>query len=208
MCALQIILRGDEEILSEAEWAVLTNQRLVAALNRKDRSEITDDVPLSDIVTFKKSNGGQESRMQPGLKFLGGGGAVYILLFLLSNIISFNDARIILDIKQKIESNVITLEEAKADPYLRERVESDLFQRSNWNLRGLSFLEIGLFLGGAAGILIGIYLIIGSIMRIKPFTVVVFSVLGSRDIPVHFPGNDHPEADNMMRLFTRAKRGI
>ncbi len=160
MCALQVNLRGDEEILSEAEWAVLTNQRLVAGLNRKDRSEITDDVPLADIINFKKSNGGQNSRMQPGLQFLGAGVAITVVQILFTNLIASQIAETIL------------------------------------------------FLLGAAGILIGLYLIIGSVMRIKPFTVVVFSVLGSRDIPVHFPGNDHPEADNMMRLFTRAKRGI
>ena len=66
MSALDVNLRQDEEILSEAQWAVLTNQRLVAALNRKDRSEITDEAELSDVVSFKKSNGGQESRMRPG----------------------------------------------------------------------------------------------------------------------------------------------
>ena len=67
VCALEVNLRRDEEILSEAEWAVLTNQRLVAALNRKDRTEVTDEAELSDVVSFKKSNGGQESRMQAGL---------------------------------------------------------------------------------------------------------------------------------------------
>jgi hypothetical protein len=208
MCALEVDLRRNEEILSEAEWAVLTNQRLVAALNRKDRTEITDEAELSDVVSFKKSNGGQESRLKQGVQFLVAGVAIFILQFALANIIDFNEARIVLDIKQKIEDDRITMEEAMADPYLRERVQSNLFQRSSWNLRGLSFLEIGLFLAGSAGILVGFYLIIGSLMRIKPFTVVVFTVVGARDIPVHFPGQDNPDADHMTNLFTRTKRGV
>ena len=160
MSALDVNLRQDEEILSEAQWAVLTNQRLVAALNRKDRSEITDEAELSDVVSFKKSNGGQESRMRPGLQFLGAGAVITVL--------------------QVVFNSLLPSE----------------------------YVEIALFLLGAAGILIGLYLVIGSLMRIKPFTVVVFTVVGARDIPVHFPGQDNPEADRMMNLFTRTKRGI
>ena len=160
MSALDVNLRQDEEILSEAQWAVLTNQRLVAALNRKDRSEITDEAELSDVVSFKKSNGGQESRMRPGLQFLGAGAVITVFQ------IVFN------------------------------------------SLLPSEYVEIALFLLGAAGILIGLYLVIGSLMRIKPFTVVVFTVVGARDIPVHFPGQDNPEADRMANLFTRTKRGI
>lgn len=160
MCALEVNLRQDEEILSEAEWAVLTNQRLVAALNRKDRTEITDEAELSDVVSFKKSNGGQESRMQRGLQFLGAGAAITVLQVIFNNLLP-----------------------------------SEL-------------VEVILFLLGATGILLGFYLIIGSLMRIKPFTVVVFTVVGARDIPVHFPGQDNPDADQMMNLFTRTKRGV
>ena len=160
MCALQLDLQQHEEILSEAEWAVLTNQRLVAALNRKDRTEITDDVELSDIVSFKKSNGGQESRLRPGLQFLGAGAVITVLQIVFAGLLPSQ------------------------------------------------LVETILFLLGAAGILIGFYLVIGSVMRIKPFTVIVFTIVGARDIPVHFPGQDNPEADRMMNLFTRAKRGI
>ena len=160
MCALEVNMRADEEILSEADWAVLTNQRLVAALNRKDRTEITDEADLSDVVSYKKSNGGQESRLQPGLMFLGGGAAITALQVIFASVIPSQT------------------------------------------------VEIILFLLGAAGILVGFYLVIGSLMRIKPFTVIVFTVVGSRDIPVHFAGQDNPEADRMINLFTRTKRGI
>lgn len=160
MCALQLNMRRDEEILSQAEWAILTNQRLVAALNRKDRTEITDEAELSDIVSFKTSNGGQESRMQPGIMFLGAGAALTALQIFFVKLLPSQLAETIL------------------------------------------------FLLAAAGILIGFYLVIGSVMRIRPFTVVVFTVVGARDIPVHFPGKDNPEADRMTNLFTRTKRGI
>lgn len=208
MCALQVNLRQDEEILSEAEWAILTNQRLVAALNRKNRTEITDEAELSDVVSFKTSNGGQESRMRQGIQLLAVGVVIFILQFALVSVIDFNEVRTILDVKQKLEDGRLTMQEVYADPFLRERAESALFQRSNWNLRGLIFLEMGMFLVGAAAVLFGIYLIIGSAMRIRPFTVVVFTVVGARDIPVHFPGKDNPEADRMTNLFTRTKRGI
>ena len=162
MCALQVNLRDEEEILSEADWAVLTNQRLLAALNRKDRTEVTDEADLSDIVSFKKSNGGQESRMQLGLTSLGVGAAIIILQILYFQLIG--------------QPSMI--------------------------------VETVLFLLGAASVLFGFYLVIGSLMRIKPFTVIVFTVVGARDIPVHFAGKDNPEADRMANLFTRAKRGF
>ena len=117
MPSIQLNLRSDEEIIGEADWAVLTNQRLVAGLNRKDRTEITDEAELSDIVSFKMSNGGQESRMQTGLKFLGAGAAITVLQIIFADLL----------------------------PPRR-------------------LVETVLFLLGAAGVLLGFYLVIGSVM--------------------------------------------
>lgn len=64
------------------------------------------------------------------------------------------------------------------------------------------------FMVSALAILIGIYLVLSSFMRIQPNTTVVFNVVGSRDIPVRFPGKDSPLADEMTRLFARTKRGL
>ncbi len=64
------------------------------------------------------------------------------------------------------------------------------------------------FMVSALAILIGIYLVLSSYMRIQPNTTVVFNVVGSRDIPVRFPGKDSPLADEMTRLFARTKRGL
>ncbi len=208
MCALEVQLQSNEELLSRTEHVVLTNRRIVAALNRKDRTQITDDVPLSDIPTFKKSNGGQESRLRPGLLITGAGVAVTIFLLLLSAFVDFGEVRAVLDLKNKMDEGTITQSDIRTDAYLTSTVESDLFQRSKGYLRFLTVMETVLFLLGAVGILVGLYFIIGSVMRIKPFTVVVFNVVGARDIPAHFPGNDSPDADNMTRLFVRAKRGI
>ncbi len=65
-----------------------------------------------------------------------------------------------------------------------------------------------LFMVSALALLIGIYLVLSSYMRIQPNTTVVFNVVGSRDIPVRFPGKDSPLADEMTRLFARTKRGL
>lgn len=192
----QVRLEQGEEVLAQSERAVLTNRRLIAGLNRKDRAEITDAVPLSDIPNFKKSNGGQASKMRPGLQALALGVVLVILQLLLSWAGFFS--------VQPPESAALSpAVPPQADAAPADESEPIL---SRPNL--LRWTETALFLGSAAGILFGVYLIIGSLMRIKPFTVVVFTVVGARDIPVHFPGFDNPAADDMTRLFVRAKRGI
>ena len=159
MIANKVELLTDEKILFETDRAVLTNQRLLASVNRKSQGAITHEVLLRDIATFKKSNGGIESRTRPGLMLLGAG-------------------------------LVITLVQYIATPFIPDLVEGILF------------------LAGALGILVGIYLVMSSVMRVKPHTFVLFTVVGSQDIPVQFPGRDSPDADEMTRLFVRAKRGI
>lgn len=73
----------------------------------------------------------------------------------------------------------------------------------------VSFLVEGiLFMVSALFVLGGIYFTLSSMIRIRPNTIIVFSVVGSRDIPVRFPGRDNPSADEMTRLFVRTKRGL
>lgn len=196
MRGFQVPLRQNEEILHQAEWAMLTNQRIVATLNKKNRSEITDDVDLSDIATFKQTNGGQESKMQPGLVATAFGVIMLVAQVLLSLAGFFSTAP-----PQELlaPSEVISQQGTLPSTETSESSFIDGFPR---------IIEVVLFLGSAAGILIGFYFIVGSLLRIKPFTVVVFVVVGSRDIPVHFPGKDNLEASHMTRLFVRAKRGI
>ncbi len=79
-----------------------------------------------------------------------------------------------------------------------------------WALNGkVSYIVDGvLFMATALFILGGVYFTLSSMIRIRPNTTIVFSVVGSRDIPVYFPGKDSPSADEMTRLFARTKRGL
>ncbi len=160
MCALNVDLAREEEILFESERAILTNRRLLANLERKRVNQVTDDVPLSDIATFKKSNVGQESRARPGFVAMAIG-AVFLLISSMANVVSLGE-----------------------------------------------FFEAATFIVGAISILVGFYFVASTFLRIKPNTTLQFSVVGSRDIVVYFPGKDNPEADEMTRIFVRAKRGI
>ena len=65
-----------------------------------------------------------------------------------------------------------------------------------------------IFMVSALFIIVGVYFALTSIVRIRTNTMVVFNVVGSRDIPVYFQGKDSPLADDMTRSFARAKRGI
>ena len=159
MCALKMQLQRDEEVVFESERAVLTNRRLLANLDKKRKEDVTDDVSLGNVATFKKTNSGRESRMSPGLKLLGGGlFAVFVQVVAMA-----------------------------ALP---------------------SVVEMVLFLAGAIGIVMGLYLVMDSVLRVKPYTAVVFTIIGSRDVPVYFPGKDNPDADELARLYVRTKRNL
>ena len=72
----------------------------------------------------------------------------------------------------------------------------------SFTVEGIIFMVSTLF------ILVGLYFSLTSFIRIRPNTMVVFSVVGSREIPVRFPGKDSPSADEMTRAFARVKRGL
>ena len=156
---LNMRMDSGEEVLYEADRAVLTNKRLVAYLDKKSKSQPTDEVALTDIAGFKKMSGGQESRMKQGVISL-------------------------------IVGLVLTL------------VQFALVGKVSFAVDGILFVVSALFILG------GTYFALNSILRTRPNTLVVFSVVGSRDILVRFPGKDSPSADEMTRLFARAKRGI
>ena len=81
-------------------------------------------------------------------------------------------------------------------------VQFALVGKVSFTVDGVIFMVSTLFILG------GLYFTLTSLIRIRPNTTVVFSVVGARDIPVRFPGRDSPSADEMTRLFARAKRGI
>ncbi|MCH8206246.1 MAG: hypothetical protein IH956_04500 [Chloroflexi bacterium] len=75
--------------------------------------------------------------------------------------------------------------------------------------RGASeLLEAILFIIGALALLIGVYFVLSSAIRVKPHTLVLFQTILSEDVIVTFPGWDNPDAQELTRAFVRAKRAL
>ena len=75
--------------------------------------------------------------------------------------------------------------------------------------RGASeLIEAVLFVIGALALLFGIYFVLSSAIRVKPHTVVMFQTIVSGDVIVSFPGWDSPDAEELTRVFVRAKRAF
>lgn len=72
----------------------------------------------------------------------------------------------------------------------------------------VSWIENVLFLFGALAFIIGLYLTLTSLVRVKPHTTILFLVPGAVDVPVYFPGRENPKADQFTRSFVRTKRGL
>ena len=78
-----------------------------------------------------------------------------------------------------------------------------------WLAGGASeLIDAILFLIGALAFLFGIYFVSSSAIRVKPHTVVMFQTILSEDVVVSFPGWDNPEAEELTRVFVRAKRAL
>lgn len=91
MLSQHVQLQESEQVLFENERVVLTNQRVLA--NFKTTANGTtprDQALIKDIATVQQVNGGQESRLGPGLKLFGAGvalGALELILdFVLGSI--------------------------------------------------------------------------------------------------------------------------
>ncbi len=69
-------------------------------------------------------------------------------------------------------------------------------------------LEAVVFIVGALGLTVGLYLLLNSLFRNKPNTTVIFPVIKGEDIAASYPEWDNPEAERLVRQFARAKRGI
>ena len=69
-------------------------------------------------------------------------------------------------------------------------------------------LDVILFLGGAIGVLAGLYMLIGATFGLKPRTTLLFVVFGSKDVGIAFPGHANPDAEELARLFNRLKNEI
>lgn len=65
-----------------------------------------------------------------------------------------------------------------------------------------------LFLAGAVGATVGLYLIVGGLFQVKPSTTLVFPKTDGGQIIVPFTDWDSPDAEELTRQFARAKRGF
>ena len=78
-----------------------------------------------------------------------------------------------------------------------------------WLAGGASqLIDAILFLIGALAFLLGIYFVSSSFIRVKPHTVVMFQTILTEDIVVSFPGWDNADAEELTRVFVRAKRAL
>lgn len=79
MNSLKLELLEGEEIILESGPAVLTDRRLLANWKGTNGGRARDKANLEDISTFRKINGGKESRLKQGL-MLGATGLILIAL--------------------------------------------------------------------------------------------------------------------------------
>ena len=69
-------------------------------------------------------------------------------------------------------------------------------------------IETVFFVLGALAAVVGVYFLLGSFLGVKPNTLMVFPMADGEEIVVRFPEWDNPEADELNRQFSRAKRAI
>ncbi len=69
-------------------------------------------------------------------------------------------------------------------------------------------VELLLFVVGMVGLLLGLYLVLKSLIRVPPNTTVFFRLTNGDDVPVTFPERDNRQADELIRLYLRAKSGL
>ena len=69
-------------------------------------------------------------------------------------------------------------------------------------------IEAILFVIGALAFLFGTYFVLSSAIRVKPHTVVHFQTSAFKDVILSFPGWDNPDAEELTRVFARAKRAL
>ena len=77
-----------------------------------------------------------------------------------------------------------------------------------WGTRLSELIGTIVFMIGALGIVIGLYLILRNFARMKPHTTIFFGVNGRTDMLVSFPGRDNPDADELIRHYSRTRRGL
>ncbi len=72
-------LLQDEEVVFEAEGAVLTNRRIFSNWGSRRGLKAPSEVNLIDVTGFKKITGGQESRHMPAIQLVSVGAVLLIV---------------------------------------------------------------------------------------------------------------------------------
>ncbi len=195
MRAGEVELLEGEGVLLDSGPVVLTNQRLVAR-----ETALKGNPPASaflrDIASFRRVQGGDESKLPRGMKLLAVGVAFLLLTFIIP-LISGNE-----DTPPPLATPAQGTETPGSDA--QDPAAQD-------DGRPLSIANIATsisFLIGALALIFGFYYIAANYIRVRPHTVVVFQVPGGEDIPVKFPGWDNPDVETLTRRFVRAKRGM
>lgn len=68
-------------------------------------------------------------------------------------------------------------------------------------------IEALVFVLGAVGSMVGLYMLLNDLFRPKPNTTVIFPIFDGKDIISSYPDWDNPEAEELVRNFARIKRG-
>ncbi len=71
-----VTLQKDEQVVLEQDGAVVTDRRILALKGDPGPAAIWDEAGIKDILTVQMLSGGQESRIQPGIKLVVVGGLV------------------------------------------------------------------------------------------------------------------------------------
>lgn len=161
----RVDLREGEEVVFEREDVVLTNLRLMAGWSNGHAKNV---VLVKDIDGVRRIDGGQDSRLEPGLKV-------------------FAVGAVLAAIQVPIDTFLIAPSHVA---------------------RGITIFNNLAFIAWAVGVGIGVYLILTSLIRVKPHTSLFFVRFGSKDIRVSFPGRNHADADELRSAFNRQKRAL
>ena len=78
MEAQNVTLQKDEQVVLEQDGAVVTDRRILALKGAPGPAATWDEAGIKDVLTVQMLSGGQESRMEPGIKLAAVGGVVAV----------------------------------------------------------------------------------------------------------------------------------
>ena len=156
-------LLDDEEVVFEREDVVLTNLRLMANWSG---GRARDAVTVKDVDGVRKLEGGQESRLEAGLKALAIGATLAAI-------------------------------QVPIDTFLIDSASVP---------KAVNIVNTLLFVAWAVGIGTAGYLILTSLIRVKPHTSLLFVRFRGKDVRVSFAGRGSRDAEELRAAFERQKR--